>query len=71
MVVGSVRCGLRFQPVDPGEGQALVRRPCSLDGAEWKVGRFNTGFGQRVDRVDFPTLGKPTIPHLNPMIKSP
>ncbi len=68
MVVGSVRCGFTFQPVDPGEDQALVRRLCSAHGAEWKVGRFNTGFGQRVEQVDFPTLGKPTIPHLNPMI---
>lgn len=39
-----------------------------LNGAEWKVGRFNTGFGQRVEQGRFPTLGKPTIPHLNPMI---
>ena len=29
-----------------------------VSGAEWKVGRFNTGFGQRVEQGRFPDVGQ-------------
>lgn len=49
---------LRFQPVDPGEGQALVRRPCSARWCRMESWYFNTGFGQRVEQGRFPDVGQ-------------
>ena len=39
-----------------------------LDGAERIVGGLDAGLGQALNRVDLPTLGRPTIPHLRDMV---
>ncbi len=69
MVVGRMRCGLTISASLSRRGSGIGTTPVfGLNGTEGEVGRFNTRFGERIEQGGLPTLGKPTIPHLNPMI---
>ena len=69
MVVGRIRCGLTISASLSRRGSGIGTTP--VFGSMVQKGKLAASIPALVsalNRVDLPTLGKPTIPHLNPMI---
>ncbi len=71
MVVGRTRSGLTISAKGPKRGSGTATIP--VLGSMVQNGKFSAAMPDLVkalNRVDLPTLGKPTIPQLNPMMMS-
>src|SRR5690554_4592507 len=69
IVVGSTRSGLTISARGPKRGSGTGTMP--VFGSMVQKGKFSAAIPDLVkalNRVDLPTLGKPTIPQLKPMV---
>ena len=72
MVVGRMRCGFTISASWSRRGSGIGTTP--VLGSIVQNGKFAASIPALVsalNRVDLPTFGRPTIPHLNPISKSP
>ncbi len=72
MVVGITRSGLTMAASASRRGSGIGTMP--LFGSMVQKGKFSAAMPDLVralNRVDLPTLGRPTMPQLNPMVILP